>query len=137
MKANDMQVGGDHYKSDLQHWDVVSKYNVPYLEGCASKYVSRWRKKNGIQDLEKALHFANKLKEVVSSTELFRVYHAGKVPFSVIERFVIANDLEMQERYVLLMLWSWSCVEDIASAINCLNTMVREAKNAGSAAVQH
>ena len=67
MKANEMQVGGDHYRSSLQHWDVVTLYNVPYLEGCASKYVSRWRKKNGLQDLEKALHFVTKLKEVVSA----------------------------------------------------------------------
>lgn len=126
MKANDMQVGGDHYRSSLQHWDVVSEYNIPYLEGCASKYVSRWRKKNGIQDLEKALHFTTKLKEVVAFYG--SNYRRGIVPFTVLEQFVIANDLEMDERYVLIMLWSWSSLEDIASAINCLNKMVREAK---------
>ena len=27
-----------------------------YLEGTAVKYVSRWRAKGGIQDLEKAVH---------------------------------------------------------------------------------
>jgi hypothetical protein len=128
MKANDMQVGGDHYRSSLQHWDVVSQYNVPYLEGCASKYVSRWRKKNGLQDLQKALHFTTKLKEVIDNPELRYVH--GTVPFQVIERFVIANDLEMNERHVLLMLWSWSSREDVASAINVLNFMIQEAERA-------
>lgn len=128
MKANDMQVGGNHYRSDLQHWDVVSQYNVPYLEGCASKYVSRWRKKNGLQDLEKALHFATKLREVVLNPELR--YAHGTVPYPVIERFVIANDLEMQERHVLLMLWSWSNVGDIDAAIVSINGLIREAQRA-------
>lgn len=133
MKANDMQVGGDHYKSDLQHWDVVSQYNVPYLEGCASKYVSRWRKKNGLQDLEKALHFTGKLKEVASNPQLR--YYAGKVPFAVIERFVIANDLEMQERHVLQMLWGWNDLGDIQCAIVGINALIREITNAGGSSV--
>lgn len=126
LKANEMQVGGDHYRSSMQHWDVVSKWNVPYLEGCASKYVSRWRKKNGLQDLEKAVHFATKLKEVVMQDE--GNYRSAVVPFHVIEKFVIANDLEMQERHVLQMLWGWRDVGDIDHAIIGISALIREAK---------
>ena len=126
MKANEMQVGGDHYRSSLQHWDVVTLYNVPYLEGCASKYVNRWRKKNGLQDLEKALHFVTKLKEVVSARG--GAYRRGLVPFAVIEEFVIANDLEMQERFVLQLLWGWNGVNDIDVAIEGVQALIREAR---------
>ena len=60
---NARQVGGSHYKSNgfLQHWDIMEVFQVPYLEGNGSKYLSRWHLKNGVQDLEKALHYVEKL----------------------------------------------------------------------------
>ena len=62
--ANDRQIGGDHYKGEYQHWDFVVDTGQGYLDGCVTKYVSRWRKKNGVQDLEKALHYFEKAKEI-------------------------------------------------------------------------
>jgi hypothetical protein len=62
--ANDRQVGGSHYrKGELQHWDVVDKFGVPYLEGVGSKYPLRWREKGGVEDLEKTLHYIDKILE--------------------------------------------------------------------------
>jgi len=65
-KANDTQVGGDHYKKygDLQPWDVITAWNLGYLDGTALKYIARWRDKGGIADLEKAIHFLQKKIEV-------------------------------------------------------------------------
>lgn len=60
MSVNDRQVGGSHYVSAIQHWDMVVKWHVPYLEAQVMKYVTRCHKKNKRQDLEKALHFAEK-----------------------------------------------------------------------------
>lgn len=48
------QVGGDHYKAEVQHWDVIEGADIAYLEATASKYIVRWRKKAGPQDLQKA-----------------------------------------------------------------------------------
>ena len=62
-KANDTQVGGDHYRSPIQHWDYVLANEIPYMEAQIIKYVTRWRKKNGVQDLHKARHFLDKLIE--------------------------------------------------------------------------
>jgi hypothetical protein len=66
MSANDEQVSGDHYKKfgDLQPWDVILKFELGFLDGCATKYLLRWRHKNGIEDLKKAKHFIEKLIEV-------------------------------------------------------------------------
>lgn len=64
MEANEYQVGGEHYKSEYQHWDLVCDTDMHYLLGCATKYVSRWRKKNGAQDLKKALHYLTKADEL-------------------------------------------------------------------------
>lgn len=63
-KANDVQVGGDHYRSrKIQHWDFVISHGYSYLPGQITKYLSRWRDKNGAQDVEKASHFLDKLIE--------------------------------------------------------------------------
>jgi hypothetical protein len=63
--ANDRQVAGDHYKSKaIQPWDYIAGNNIGYLEGNVIKYVSRWRDKGGVADLEKARHYLDKLIEL-------------------------------------------------------------------------
>ena len=68
MSANEEQHGGSHYKSKaIQPWDYIVANNIGYLEGCAIKYLSRWKDKGGIEDLRKARHFIEKLIEVEST----------------------------------------------------------------------
>lgn len=65
MGANDRQVGGTHYKTGgEEHWDRVSRLGLDYFQGQITKYVERWKLKNGIQDLEKARHFLDKYIEL-------------------------------------------------------------------------
>jgi Protein of unknwon function (DUF3310) len=64
MSANDKQVAGDHYKSSIQHWDYVVANELDYFQAQITKYVTRWKKKNGLTDLEKALHFLEKYIEL-------------------------------------------------------------------------
>lgn len=78
MSANQKQVSGVHYKDKaIQPWDFISANNIPYLEGNVIKYVSRWREKNGISDLEKAKHYLEKLIEVEKSREPEIVFDAA------------------------------------------------------------
>lgn len=64
MSVNEKQIGGKHYKDfKMQPWDVVLDWELGYLDGTALKYIARWREKNGLQDLEKAIHFLEKLIE--------------------------------------------------------------------------
>jgi hypothetical protein len=65
MSANDVQHGGSHYK-DLPYetWDVIHAWGLGYFDGNAVKYLSRWRKKGGVQDLLKAKHYIEKLIEI-------------------------------------------------------------------------
>lgn len=67
MPANDIQVGGGHYKATEgeQHWDRMYRlYGRGYFVGCITKYVERYRLKNGEEDLRKARHFLDKLIEL-------------------------------------------------------------------------
>ncbi len=64
--SNSRQVGGTHYKTGgEEHWDRVARLGLDYFQGQITKYVERWKKKNGIQDLEKAKHFLEKYIELV------------------------------------------------------------------------
>lgn len=65
MKPNDIQHGGNHYKQFKGHepWDVITAWGLGYLDGTALKYISRWRHKGGVEDIDKAIHFLQKLKE--------------------------------------------------------------------------
>lgn len=63
--ALDSQVGGNHYKDlVIQPVEYIHRNGIGYMEGCAIKYLTRWRSKGGIQDLEKAKHFIDLLIEL-------------------------------------------------------------------------
>lgn len=69
MNANNRQVGGSHYSSQMQHWDFVVAAGLGYFEGQITKYVARHARKNGLQDLQKARHFAQKYAEVLRAED--------------------------------------------------------------------
>jgi hypothetical protein len=65
--ALDIQVAGDHYKSlTIQPVEFIHANGIGYFEGNVIKYVTRWRNKNGIKDLEKAKHYIDLLIELES-----------------------------------------------------------------------
>lgn len=68
--ANNGQIGGNHYQIDgPQHWDIITEtMGVSYLIGCATKYLFRYEKKNGLEDLKKAKHYVTRLKEACLSS---------------------------------------------------------------------
>lgn len=51
------QVGGAHYKDmPIQPVEFITKNGLGFLEGCVIKRVCRWKAKDGVQDLRKAIH---------------------------------------------------------------------------------
>jgi hypothetical protein len=59
------QVGGMHYKSmKIQPITFITENNIPYCEANAIKYLCRHELKNGVQDLDKAIHYIQLLKEM-------------------------------------------------------------------------
>ena len=64
-KVDDIQHGGNHYKKlNPEPWNVITAWNLGYLDGTALKYIARWKDKNGIEDLRKAIHFLQKTIDV-------------------------------------------------------------------------
>lgn len=63
------QVGGDHYQGmSIQPWEYTIRRFPGHAEATIIEYVTRWREKNGFEDLRKAISWIEKLIEV--ETEL-------------------------------------------------------------------
>ena len=79
LKADDVQVGGTHYKTmPMQPWDVMEivltrEQFRGFLLGNVIKYSMRAGKKEGSDDAEKARHYAQKLREFDEA--LLKVQH--------------------------------------------------------------
>jgi len=59
------QVSGGHYKDlKIQPVEYCHANDLPFIEGCVVKYVTRWRDKGGVDDLRKARHFVDLLIEL-------------------------------------------------------------------------
>ena len=77
MNANDIQVGGDHYKnlgvepwSAMQAWLSEEQF-IGFLVGSAIAYLARYNTpgvpgKGGVPDIKKAQHYLTKAVEVLS-----------------------------------------------------------------------
>jgi len=58
------QVGGDHYKKMVvQPAEFINKNKLLFAEGNAIKYICRHSTKGGIQDIDKAIHYLEMVKE--------------------------------------------------------------------------
>jgi len=72
-KADDVQIGGAHYKDmGMQPWAVMEvvltrEEFIGFLKGNVIKYSMRQGKKVDSDDVNKARHYAAKLKEVLGT----------------------------------------------------------------------
>ena len=68
--AKDTQVGGNHYaKNSIQPIDYIIENNLGWCEANAVKYLTRWKTKNGLEDLRKAKHYIELLIERVEKSD--------------------------------------------------------------------
>lgn len=142
--ANSIQHGGNHYKGgDNQHWDyVIHALGNRYLEGQITKYLFRWRDKNGIEDLRKAEHYALKLLEAFVGGFVFPPYqeafkHAYAVEF--VKEKHMTNTLEGRVFTNLARWHNQDCIRSVLHDIRNLLQVamtegeLREARKAGAA----
>lgn len=114
--ANETQVGGTHYAAAYQHWDLVWDTKMGYFPAQITKYISRHTKKNGLQDVQKALHFATKYAELLGATlavggvwdgevadkylNMYRIgnIHLGELELRIIKMCVVHHNVHTLER---------------------------------------
>ena len=52
-----------HYNKGIEVWDYTDSWKMDFLEGNIIKYVTRYKHKNGIEDLKKAKQYIERLIE--------------------------------------------------------------------------
>lgn len=121
--ANSRQEGGLHYKvASYQHWDFVVKVGLNYLEGNTTKYVTRARRKGGIEDLRKALHYLDKIAEQPGPTPPRP--HITVPLAKEITEFAAANQLTDLERAYVWQIAFWQTPEDLKLARETLQAII-------------
>jgi hypothetical protein len=111
--VNKKQVGGTHYNQVMvQHWDLVIFNKLPYLEAQITKYVTRWKKKHGAQDVEKSVHYLEKLQWALNegyltlpTATLTSIQSPRTIPPVQLDEFAKENeigDIEKTIFYILL-----------------------------------
>lgn len=125
--ANESQIGGSHYKSEYQHWDLVADTGMGYFEGQITKYVSRWRNKNGIQDLQKSLHFCLKLIELVELDKI-EEWTSREGCLILADRYCEINRLDLEESRIIKNMVSWSNAQDLADTLDLISGIIAKSR---------
>lgn len=132
--ANEIkQVGGTHYNakddSGLMHWDFVVANNMGYLEGCATKYVSRWQDKDGLKDLEKCEQYILKTMQVIQESGyqngahiLMNINHPNHL-INFCDRY----ELGVKEHRICDVLLTWKTYDDLYMALADIRSLLSKA----------
>ena len=104
--ALDIQVGGSYYKKLGMQQVVYASAN--FYDPCAAsivKYITRWRDKNGLQDLQKALHYAE-LRQVPEIAQ-YIPNRRGEPPMVDALTYVSLNNMPPVEGELIVWLQYW------------------------------
>lgn len=134
MNANDKQVGGAHYrKAKYQHWDYTADVLANrYFEGQITRYVCRYREKDGFEGLEKSSHYLDKALELVQEGRLFSFTLAarerGIILFDPVKYGMLRETYELdgRESAVLLHISTWEVVPHLLEAKRILGTIIQD-----------
>lgn len=125
MSALDIQVGGGHYKNmPIQPMEFSMANNLDACQHTVVKYVTRFREKGGIQDLEKAKHVIDMLIEFEQRLEKERA-KKGADPRQT--SFAFTSTDQIQEK---------ASPDRIDHVIATLSEQIRKAKATEQAAAE-
>lgn len=97
MKATDVQIGGSHYKDmAMQPIELIVTLRCSFIQGCIIKYISRYKNKNGAQDIRKCIHYAQ------LAIELGDKRRCNDKALSMnINRYILKNKLTILQRRII------------------------------------
>jgi hypothetical protein len=105
----------------------VAAYNIRYFEAQIMRYVTRWQKKNGVQDVEKAFHYLDKLEELIGG----RILYPGAILFEnedAFQRFIHENEITPLEQEIIRLLLTYKETETLVTVRLKLQELLEKAK---------
>ncbi len=119
---NDIQIGGDHYKGvKFQPWDWAL-YQLGYYETSAIAYIVRFRKKGGIQDLEKAKHYLDKMLAAALGDEYSNRCQADNL--TVLD-FNKQNSCDRWQSLAVHLLVQWRVRDELVEAKKVIEELIQ------------
>jgi hypothetical protein len=133
---NARQIGGTHYNQvSIQHWDLVLTNRLPYLEAQATKYVTRWKKKNqAVADIDKSQHYLEKLIVSIQEgflpmpTPEFTSCGSPRVPLTNLDEFASQNKIGDVEKTIFYLLLTYTTMDELERIRILLAHLMIEAK---------
>ena len=118
MSALDIQIGGSHYMNKgIQPIELIVALNLNFIEGNIVKYITRYKEKNGVQDLMKCIHYSQLAIELKCIRHNIDIHNN----YALILQYVKTNDLCSVQTYVLN-----SCLQNDYEQVKLLcNEMVK------------
>ena len=119
MSANDRQHGGSHYQTKgMQHWDFTWENNYNQFEYCMSKYLLRCYKKNGDEDIEKAIHHGEKYIEMITGP----IFPRKLRNVVQMDRFLDHHEVTLEQREILTLIH----LGNIGRAVKAMKDMLED-----------
>ena len=100
MKENalQVQVGGDHYKNRaMQPIELITKTRCTFIQGCIWKYITRYKEKNGKEDIQKCIHYAQLAIQLKDNGQL------GYRKLDIVREYCKVNNLSKEQEAVILL----------------------------------
>lgn len=118
MSALDIQIGGSHYRNKgIQPIELIVALNLNFIEGNIVKYITRYKEKNGVQDIMKCIHYSQLAIELKCIRHNIDIHNN----YALILQYVKTNDLCSVQTYVLN-----SCLQNDYEQVKLLcNEMVK------------
>lgn len=109
INALDTQVGGTHYTDmKTQPLDLIVGLGLGFLQGNAIKYLSRYPRKGGVEDLLKARDYCRKAHALLDSEPTTECYQTRAT--RAVDAYCEANGIvgDVREAILNIVLLSWS-----------------------------
>ena len=66
------KINPSYYREGIETADYIESHGMDYMQGNVIKYVTRYKMKNGLEDLKKAEWYEKKLLELLDKIEYYR-----------------------------------------------------------------
>lgn len=121
--ALDEQVGWDHYKKlGIQPIELIRDINANFFQGNVIKYVTRYKDKNGIKDLEKAKHYLELIEELHPNNNSSKITSYG---IDKVNDYIYANKIDTDAAKIIRIVSL--CGDDkIDKAIELIDNLIND-----------
>ena len=121
--ALDEQVGGDHYKKlGIQPIELIRDINANFFQGNVIKYITRYKYKNGIKDLEKAKHYLELIEELHPDNNNSKI---ASYEIDRVNEYIVANKIDINAAKIIIIV-SLCGNDKIDKAIELINNLIND-----------